>query len=100
MKKWWNKFCDKFYTKATECLTNGGGYALFALALIAIAFAIVGFYGQNGFDWRWFVFFHLPLYIFCAWALWQAMKMYRSTLKDIEENKKKEDGKEKDDNRC
>ena len=99
MKSWWNKICDKLYVKFNDFLTNGGGYVIFLFALVAIIFAIVGFYGQNGFDWKWFVFFHLPLYIFCAWALWQAMKMYRSTLKDIEERKNKENGR-KGDYRC
>lgn len=70
-----------------DFLTNCGGYVIFILALVAIIFAIVGFYGTHGFDWRWFVFFHLPLYIFCGWALWQAMKMYNKTLK----NKKNQD---------
>ncbi len=90
MKELWNKICEKLYVKFNDFLTNGGGYVIFVFALVAIIFAIVGFYGQNGFDWKWNVFFLFPLYIFCAWALWQAMKMYNKTLKDIEERNKKE----------
>ena len=90
MKEWWNKICDKLYVKFNYFLENGGGWVVFIIALIAIIFAIVGFYGQNGFNWKWFIFFHLPLYVFCCWALYKAMKMYNKTLKDIDERKKKE----------
>lgn len=90
MKNWWDKICGKLYVRFNDFLENGGGYVVFLIGLIAIIFAIVGFYGTHGFDWRWFVFFHLPLYIFCGWALWNAMKMYNNTLKDIDKRKKKE----------
>lgn len=89
MKELWNKICDKLYVKMNDFLANGGGYVIFAIGLVAIIFAIVGFYGQHGFDWRWFVFFHLPLYIFCGWALYETMKMYNKTLKDIDKREKK-----------
>jgi len=90
MKNWWNNICGKLYVRFNDFLENGGGYVVFLFGLVAIIFAIVGFYGTHGFDWRWFVFFHLPLYIFCGWALWQAMKTYNKTLKDIENRKKKQ----------
>lgn len=48
---------------------------VFSLAFFGIACAIISFYGLNGFDLKWFVFFHLPLYIFCGWALYQSFKM-------------------------
>ena len=36
------------------------------LAFFGIAFAIIGHYGTIGFNWKWFVFFELPLYLFCG----------------------------------
>ena len=67
----------KFYKKFTKFLNNGGVYALFIIAVVAIIFAIIGFHGQHKFKSRWFIFFELPLYIFCVWALWKALKMYQ-----------------------
>jgi len=92
MKNKFNKVCEKLYVRFNDFLTNDGGYVLFVFALIAIIFAIVGFYGKNGFDWRWNVFFLFPIYIFCGWALWQAFKMYRRTLNDIRERNNKKQG--------
>ena len=47
------------------------------LAFFGILFAIVGHYGTMGFNWKWFVFFELPLYLFCGWALYKAYKLYK-----------------------
>lgn len=47
------------------------------LAFFGILFAIVGHYGTLGFNWKWFVFFELPLYLFCIWALYKAYKIYK-----------------------
>ena len=81
MIKLFKKLGEKFYVKFTDFLNNGGGYMLFAVALTGIAMAIIGHYGLVGFSLSWFLFFELPLYIFCAWALWQAFKMYKNILK-------------------
>jgi len=51
------------------------------LAFSGILFAIVGHYGTMGFNLNWFIFFELPLYLFCAWALYKAYKMYKSIKK-------------------
>lgn len=85
MKKLSEKLYNAFDTFMTEM---EGGWFIFAIGIIAIILAAVGFYGTNGFDWKWFLFLHLPLYIFCAWALWQAAKMYSKTLEDINKRKK------------
>jgi amino acid permease len=52
---------------------------LFVLTLgfFGILFAIVGHYGTVGFNWKWFFFFELPLYVFCIWALYVAYKLYK-----------------------
>lgn len=75
---------DKFYLKFTDFLNTGGGYVLFVIALVAIAMAVVSHYYLLGFNLMWFLFFELPLYIFCGWALWKALKIYNQTLKDHE----------------
>ena len=49
------------------------------LAIIGITCAVVGHYGTLGFDWKWFLFFELPLYLFCIWALHTAYKLYKMT---------------------
>ena len=58
--------------------------ALVILAVLGIISAIIGHYGQLGFDWRWFVFFELPLYLFVGWAISKCIKMY----KEIEKKRK------------
>lgn len=75
---------DKFYLKFTDFLNTGGGYVLFVIALVAIAMAVVSHYYLLGFNLMWFLFFELPLYIFCGWALWKALKIYNQTLSDHE----------------
>ena len=52
------------------------------LAFFGIAFAIIGHYGTMGFNWKWFVFFELPLYLFCGWTLYATYKLYKRS-KDI-----------------
>lgn len=47
------------------------------LGFFGILFAIVGHYGTVGFNWKWFFFFELPLYVFCIWALYAAYKLYK-----------------------
>ena len=79
---------EKLYKAFNAFLENEGGYVIFAIAVVAIILATVGFYGTHGFDWKWFLFFHLPLYIFCCWALWKTMKTYRQTLDNINKRKK------------
>lgn len=83
------KISDKLYNAFNKFLTElGGGYIVIGAGIVAIIFAAIGFYGTHGFDWKWFVFFHLPLYIFCGWALWQATKMYKNTLRSIKSKDK------------
>lgn len=88
LKNGFGKFGEKFYNKFTDFLTNGGGYALFIIALFGIALAVISHYYLLGFNLMWFLFFELPLYIFCGWALWKALRIYNQTLADIEQNEK------------
>lgn len=52
------------------------------LAFFGIVFAIIGHYGTIGFNWKLFVFFELPLYLFWGWALYATYKLYKR-YKDI-----------------
>lgn len=87
--KYFKNLGDKFYKNFTEFLKSGGGYMLFVFALLGIGMAVVAHYYLLGFNLMWFLFFELPLYIFCGWALWKAYLMYKRTLDDIEERSRK-----------
>ena len=77
------QWCEKTYKKMTAFLENGGIGLIFAMAVVGILLAVVGHYGTVGFNWGWFVFFELPLYAFCVWALWQAWKMWVDYKKEV-----------------
>ena len=47
------------------------------LAFFGITPAIIGHYGTMGFNWKWFIFFELPLYLFCTWALYRIYKLLK-----------------------
>ena len=66
--KFSRKFCD---------FVNGNVKLFVIIGIIAIVFTIIGHYEQMGFNWKWFIFFELPLYIFCGWALHAAYKLYK-----------------------
>lgn len=51
------------------------------LGFLGLLFAIVGHYIEMGFHWKWFVFFELPLYLFCIWALYATYKLYKLSRK-------------------
>ena len=79
---------DKLYNAFNKFLTDmEGGYLIFGVAIVAIIFAIIGFHGTTPFNWKWFVFFEIPLYGFCIWALWQAFKMYKGHLDFMKKTK-------------
>lgn len=44
-------------------------YSVFMIAGLGILCAIIGHYGTVGFNWKWFVFFDLPLYLFLIWTI-------------------------------
>ena len=59
------------------------------LAFFGILFAVVGHYLQMGFNWKWFLFFEFPLYLFCGWALYAAYKLYKRATDIRKYNKEK-----------
>ena len=65
--------------KAVKILCEKYTLSIFLIAILGIVMAIVGHYGTVGFNWKWFLFFELPLYLFCIWALYKAYKLYKIT---------------------
>lgn len=59
------------------------------LAFFSILFAVVGHYGEMRFNWKWFCFFELPLYLFCIWALYAGYKLYKRATEIHKYNKEK-----------
>lgn len=76
------EFCEKVEPKITNFLNNGGMKIVFILAGFGIITAVLGHYMKVGFNWKWFIFFELPLYIFLSWALFKVSKVW----KDINKN--------------
>ena len=64
--------------KIHNFLSKGGWITVLVVAFLGIFLAIVGHYGTMGFNWKWFVFFELPLYVFCAWALSNVFKLIKN----------------------
>lgn len=59
-------------------ISNGGWLTVLVFAFIAILFAIIGYYGTVGFNWKMFIFAELPLYAFCIWALSKVFKLIKN----------------------
>ncbi len=57
------------------------------LFIIGISCAIIGHYGTMGFNWKWFIFFELPLYLFCGWALYKTYKLHKLIKNNNYDNK-------------
>jgi hypothetical protein len=63
-------------------IRNGGWVTILVIAIIGILAAIVSHYSLMGFNWKWFVFFEMPLYGFCGWAFYNVFK----TIKKFQNN--------------
>ena len=70
---------NTWFGKGVKILCEKYTLLIFLIAIFGIVMAIVGHYGTVGFDWKWFLFFDLPLYLFCIWALYSAYKLYKIT---------------------
>ena len=69
------KIINKIGEKIHWFISDGGWRVIIVFAIVAIVFAIVGYYGTHGFNLGWFLFLELPLYIFCGWALYMCLKL-------------------------
>ena len=56
---------------------NNNLVLVFVLAGIGIVFAVIGHYGTMGFNWKWFLFFELPIYLFCGWAIYKTVRLFK-----------------------
>lgn len=63
-------------------IRSGGWITILVIAIIGILAAIVSHYSLMGFNWKWFVFFEMPLYGFCGWAFYNVFK----TIKKFQNN--------------
>ena len=63
---------DKLFNKHFEYFIKP---IVLILAFFGITLAIIGHYGTMGFNWKWFIFFELPLYLFCTWTLYRIYKL-------------------------
>lgn len=50
------------------------------LFVIGLFCAILAHYLEMGFNWKWFCFFELPLYLFCTWAIYKVYKMITNNI--------------------
>lgn len=68
-------------------------YTIYTIAGLGILSGLIGFYGTQGFDWKWNVFFLFPLYAFLIWAIYQSLKIVRKIFEsyDARNNKNNED---------
>lgn len=81
MKKLANWIENSWIGKRVVYIVENYLLALIILAALGIILAIIGHYGKMGFNWRWFVFFELPLYLFLFWASCECIKMYKKLKK-------------------
>ena len=77
MKKLISQISNSWIGKKVSYIVENYFQALIILAALGIISAIIGHYGKMGFNWKWFVFFELPLYLFLSWASWKCIKIYK-----------------------
>jgi hypothetical protein len=83
------RYIKKFGRKLHKFITEGGWITILMLAFFGIASAIVSHYAIMGFNWKWFVFFEMPLYVFCGWAFYnvfKTIKQFRNYEQDSRKN--------------
>lgn len=72
---------------------------VFGFAAAGIIFALIGHYGTCGFNWKRFLFFELPLYLFCVWALFKTAQMFKKFEQSRKIEQKENQQKENENNR-
>lgn len=83
MKKLISQIGNSWIGKKVAYIVENYLQALIILAALGIISAIIGHYGMMGFNWKWFVFFELPLYLFLSWASYKCIKIYKEIKKNI-----------------
>ena len=75
---WFSNLLNRTGQQLHKFISNGGWLSILVFAFFGILFAVVGHYGTMGFNWKWFLFFELPLYAFCGWALYKVFKLIKN----------------------
>lgn len=78
MGKKFNKILKNVGEKIHKFISDGGWISILVFGFFGILFAVIGHYGTMGFNWKWFVFFELPLYTVCGWALYKVFKLIKN----------------------
>lgn len=78
MSKRFLNFCNNINQSLHKFISNGGWITMLIIAFFGILFAVVGHYGTMGFNWKWFIFFELPLYIFLGWAIYNMLRLIKN----------------------
>jgi membrane protein DedA with SNARE-associated domain len=73
-----SKLINRTGQQLHKFISNGGWITILVIAFLGIFCAVVGHYGTMGFNWKWFLFFELPLYAFCGWALHKVFKLIKN----------------------
>lgn len=72
---------EAIWRKLHNFIKNGGWITIVVIAFFGITSAIVSHYSILGFNWKWFIFFEMPLYIFCGWVTYNVFKMIKTLKK-------------------
>lgn len=72
---------EAIWRKLHIFIKNGGWITIALIAFLGILSAVISHYSILGFDWKWFVFFEMPLYIFCGWVMYNIFKKFKTLKK-------------------
>ena len=72
---------EAIWRKLHNFIKNGGWITIALIAFFGILSAVISHYSILGFNWKWFVFFEMPLYIFCGWVMYNVFKMIKNLKK-------------------
>lgn len=61
---------EAIWRKLHNFIKNGGWITIMMIAFFGITSAVASHYAIMGFDLKWFIFFEMPLYIFCGWVMY------------------------------
>lgn len=68
---------EAIWRKLHNFINNGGWITIALIAFFGILSAVISHYSILGFDLKWFIFFEMPLYIFCGWVMYNVFKMFK-----------------------
>ena len=72
---------EAIWRKLHNFIKNGGWIDIIVIAFFGILSAVISHYSILGFNWKWFIFFEMPLYIFCGWVMYNIFKKIKTLKK-------------------